>query len=163
MLRLLYELDLEHEALLAAQEEALPLQRELEESREKYYNLFEYAPVGYLTLDAKMNQISLLEQDDLRAFLYRAARELLINVVKHAHAPTAALRLWQENAHLLLEVADAGTGFELEAALNPQEPNRHFGLFSLQERLEYLGAKMEVESGPRQGTRIRLALPRPQE
>jgi PAS domain S-box-containing protein len=87
--------------------------------------------------------------------LYRIAQEALHNIVKHASTNLATLHLHenQENARLVLEISDKGTGF------NPEQSfPGHLGLQSMRERLERLGGTLNIISAPGQGTQIRAML-----
>lgn len=95
---------------------------------------------------------------ELKIFAFEAARELLLNVVKHAKVKTADLRLGlMGKGQVRIQVRDAGVGFD---------PNQnsgdgsHFGLFRIQERAESFGGRFEVISRPNKGTCATLILPR---
>jgi signal transduction histidine kinase len=90
--------------------------------------------------------------------LFTAARELLLNVVKHAGVKHAELFLWQRSGGIELEVRDDGKGFDLQN-LKMTDADPGFGLFSIRERAELLGGKLTIASTPGQGTRVVLALP----
>jgi PAS domain S-box-containing protein len=86
--------------------------------------------------------------------LYRIAQEALHNVVKHAHATTAELRLHESIAGIVLEVSDNGTGFF------PEQPfPGHLGLQSMRERSARLGGMLEIKSAPGRGVQIRVVIP----
>ncbi len=94
--------------------------------------------------------------DDVRAVLYRAVKELLVNVVKHAQARQVKVFIGRNNNNIRIEVVDDGIGF----VPSPQSNKTGgFGLFSIRERLNYLGGSIEIESEPSQGTRITLTAP----
>jgi signal transduction histidine kinase len=85
---------------------------------------------------------------------YRIGQEALHNVVKHARATAASLRLALNSEALDLEIADNGTGFEVGQGF----PG-HMGLVSMQERAMSIGAAFTVTSAPGEGTSVRLHLP----
>ena len=86
--------------------------------------------------------------------VYRIAQEALQNVVKHAEAATAWLRLQNHGDTITLEIADGGKGF------NPTSPTgTGYGLPGMRERAELLGGTLEVRSHPAQGTLLRLRFP----
>ena len=94
--------------------------------------------------------------------LFTAARELLLNVAKHAGCGKASLRLGQEPGAIALTVSDQGKGAEPDALQVPN--NSHgFGLFSIRERAELLGGKLTVASGSGRGMRVTVSLPLPPE
>jgi signal transduction histidine kinase len=91
--------------------------------------------------------------EDHRDFLFHAARELLLNVVKHAKTDRAAVRLVRDDTGSTLEVADEGSGMGA-AKLD----RNSFGLFHLRERVGVLGGALEIESSDG-GTRVIVRLP----
>jgi signal transduction histidine kinase len=88
-----------------------------------------------------------------RIFLFRALRELLINVAKHAEADKARVCLSRDGDTLALLVEDAGPGFD------PGMATRGFGLLSMREHLRTLGGEMRVESTRGEGTKVFLKAP----
>ena len=88
--------------------------------------------------------------------LFRAVRELLLNVVKHARARRSTLSLRRRGAEVEIEVADDGIGF----APGAQEgAEGGYGLFSIREQLGRLGGRIEVDSRPGEGSRVLLRAP----
>lgn len=95
---------------------------------------------------------------DRAAFLFRTAKELLRNVVKHAHARRAIVTLaWREGA-VRLAVADDGIGFD-PAQLVPPGSRRGFGLFDIRERVTHFGGRFRVESAGGAGAEVLVDLP----
>jgi PAS domain S-box-containing protein len=95
---------------------------------------------------------------DLAGMLFRGVRELLINVVKHARAKQAEVTIGRDGARLRIEVRDDGCGFDATRA-PPEGSGSGFGLFSLRERLSYLGGRLEIESARGKGTRAAMVAP----
>jgi signal transduction histidine kinase len=83
--------------------------------------------------------------------LFRIAQEALNNVVKHAQASQACLRLHLEEP-AWIEIEDNGQGFD------PQHARRagRVGLSSMSERAAEIGWVLAVFSEPGKGTRIRV-------
>lgn len=96
--------------------------------------------------------------EQVRVFLFQASRELLFNVVKHAHVQQAQLEMTRQDAHVRIVVSDQGVGFD-PAAVKPMGGPGGFGLFSIQERIELLGGWMEIQTAPGQGAKITLWAP----
>ncbi len=94
----------------------------------------------------------------LNVFLFTAARELLFNVVKHAGTPEAVVRLFRKKNAFFMEVSDKGRGFETSALLRG-DTAVGFGLFSMRERIEFLGGELTVESHPGNGSRFMVKVP----
>ncbi len=101
-------------------------------------------------------------RSDLRTLLYESARELLFNAVKHAQADRAVLELGLDaDDQLCLTVTDQGLGFESTSLDDRWKTGQvGWGLFSIRERLTLLGGRLDVESTPGLGTRVRLIAPR---
>ncbi|MDY6917007.1 MAG: sensor histidine kinase, partial [Chloroflexota bacterium] len=94
--------------------------------------------------------------DDARAFLFRAVRELLMNVARHAHARTVTVAVSRSNDSIRVEVTDDGVGFHVSER---EWKTRGFGLFSIRERMTDLGGDVDVQSEPEKGTRVTLTVP----
>jgi signal transduction histidine kinase len=98
-------------------------------------------------------------EDNVRAMIFRSVRELLYNVVKHAEADRARVRLGQAGNDIRIVVEDNGIGFTPEKNHKDERNNRGFGLFSIQERFHQLGGRLDIAAGDRGGTMITLCTP----
>ena len=98
------------------------------------------------------------DDQQVRVLIFNAVRELLLNVVKHAHARHAQLVLDIEHGQLTCVVQDQGEGFD-PAQVRARQAGSGFGLFSIQQRLELLGGQVHVDSAPGRGTQVRLTVP----
>jgi signal transduction histidine kinase len=97
---------------------------------------------------------------DVRILFFQAARELLFNVAKHAHANRAKVVAdVLPGVGIRLMVSDEGAGFRLEESKNEKSASPGFGLFSVRERLELLGGRMQINSAPGRGTKVTLFAP----
>jgi signal transduction histidine kinase len=86
--------------------------------------------------------------------LYRLGQEALANVVKHARASSATVRIAATDDTVSIEVSDDGRGFD-PAAVGPD----HFGLRSMRGRVADLGGRLEITSTPGRGTALRVEVP----
>lgn len=91
--------------------------------------------------------------------LYRVVQEALANVARHAAAQRVTLQLAYEDSRLALTIHDDGRGFVVPAAFDRLAAQGHFGLVSMQERIDLIGGRWTVESAPGQGTTVRVAWP----
>ncbi|NLG48581.1 MAG: response regulator [Chloroflexi bacterium] len=110
-----------------------------------------------LTVEVDAQDLRSQTPELTRATLFQATRELLLNVAQHAkvqHAVITVKQLYGDEIELV--VADQGVGFDPDALF---ESDDHSGLFAIQERLQLLGGRMQIESAPGQGTRITLWAP----
>lgn len=92
----------------------------------------------------------------IRALLFDSAKEAVFNVVKHAGVETTVVRLGHlaASGEYVLSVEDEGVGFEPER-LEPAG----FGLMHVRHRLEIVGGRLEIDSSPGNGARIRATVP----
>lgn len=90
--------------------------------------------------------------------LYRIAQEALNNVVKHAKAERAELKIAFDDSTVQMEVSDNGSGFITPNSPTEFAPNGHFGLLGIHERADLIGAKLEIESALGRGTKIKVRL-----
>jgi PAS domain S-box-containing protein len=95
----------------------------------------------------------LLFDEATRVTLFRALRELLVNVAKHAQVGEAQVRIWREGDLARVAVEDAGAGFDPEAGHNG------FGLLALRDRVGQMGGSVEIASAVGKGTRIVISVP----
>jgi PAS domain S-box-containing protein len=91
--------------------------------------------------------------------LYRVAQEAVSNVVKHAQAEHAWVKLQERSGRILLEIRDDGVGFDPGLAAESGR-NGHFGILGMRERVELAGGLWELESVAGAGTLVRAHLPR---
>jgi len=96
---------------------------------------------------------------ELRIFLFRAVRELLTNVAKHAGARQTTVHLERTGTHIRITVADTGKGFDPADLEERADRPQRFGLFSIRERLLYFGGALQIDSLPGRGTRAVLLAP----
>jgi PAS domain S-box-containing protein len=89
--------------------------------------------------------------------LFRAARELLINVAKHAESYTACIELKFSEPFLLLSVEDDGVGIKNIDSVFSR--NQGFGLSSIRERIIFLGGTTNIISKAEGGIRAELKIP----
>ena len=90
--------------------------------------------------------------------LLSLARELLINVVKHAKARIVTVAVRRERDGIVLEVSDDGEGFA-PARRAEALADGHIGLASTAERVESLGGRIEIDSALGRGTRVLAMIP----
>jgi PAS domain S-box-containing protein len=98
--------------------------------------------------------------DASAALVFRAVKELLTNVLKHARVQAAKVSLRRLDEALEIDVEDQGVGFN-SAAAHSDVGTAHgrFGLFSVREQMSRLGGTVEIASDERRGTRVSLRLP----
>lgn len=84
--------------------------------------------------------------------LLRATQEALTNVRKHARATRAEVTLVYGESETSVEISDDGAGFEVSSA-------EGFGLRGMRNRVRQVNGRLEVESAPGRGTRVKVVVP----
>jgi signal transduction histidine kinase len=92
---------------------------------------------------------------DIETALYRIIQEALANIIHHAKATQANVRIEVEDGHVRAYVNDDGVGFNMDEAL----ASERLGLFGMRERAEMLGGSFTIRSEPGCGTRISMEIP----
>jgi signal transduction histidine kinase len=95
----------------------------------------------------------------LETTLFRVIQEALTNAARHAKAHHVDVRLDWDAAQVSLRIADDGQGFDLREAAARAKGGQHLGLWSMRERVEQLGGRLDVESQPGRGTTIQATIP----
>lgn len=102
-----------------------------------------------MRLDIPATMQRLPRDDEL--CLFRIAQEALTNVHRHAASPWAAIRLKVQSNSVMLEIEDAGRGFDAKT------PALGVGLAGMRERIRHIGGIFSVEATST-GTRVRTTI-----
>jgi PAS domain S-box-containing protein len=97
--------------------------------------------------------------ETLRLVVFRVCQELLNNTVKHAQASEIWVHFALDEEGVELQVRDNGRGFSPPRRWVDLVHEGHLGLVGIQERVDAVGGKLEIESVPGQGTRVRVLIP----
>jgi signal transduction histidine kinase len=89
----------------------------------------------------------------VEAAAYYVVAEAITNVAKYAHASHATVSITQSNGSATVTVCDDGVG--------GADPAGGSGLRGLAARVEALNGRLDVDSPPERGTRIKAEIPRP--
>jgi signal transduction histidine kinase len=91
---------------------------------------------------------------DVSLCVYRIVQEALHNVARHSRARGAQVSVKGEQAHIVLEITDAGDGFD-PAQVSPTG----LGLIGMHERVAGLNGRLTIDTAPGRGTRITARIP----
>ena len=97
--------------------------------------------------------------EDVSIVLFQTAREVLVNVIKHARAKSVKVSIRPTDGKIETIIEDDGVGFDTSEIGSFVHRSSGFGLFNIRERLNYLGGDIKIESRPGHGTRITLTAP----
>jgi PAS domain S-box-containing protein len=89
---------------------------------------------------------------EVETHLYRVAQEALNNIAKHAGATSVSVSLARRDSTLLLTIDDDGRGFGAGAPPG-------LGLVGMRERAQIIGASIDIDTTPGEGTTVRLRVP----
>src|SRR5439155_20806073 len=93
---------------------------------------------------------------ELETMLYRLAQEALNNVAKHARAGCVDVVLERSSESVSLIIEDDGVGFDPS---KPETVGEGLGLVGMRERAALVGADLQIESTPGQGTTVIVRAP----
>lgn len=94
----------------------------------------------------------------VQELVYQSVKELICNVVHHASAKHASVRLVCLDGVLRVTVSDDGIGFS-DASLKGFRPSGGFGLHTIREHIRHLGGRLSIRSLSPQGSSVTLAIP----
>jgi signal transduction histidine kinase len=89
----------------------------------------------------------------IEAAAYYVVAEAITNVTKYAHASRATVSIRRSNGRATVTVSDDGVG--------GADPERGSGLRGLAARVEALDGRLDIDSAPQRGTRVRAEIPCP--
>lgn len=110
-----------------------------------------------LRVEVTLDPAAVPGTEAVRILLFESASELLFNIVKHAKVEAAHIGITRLGDQIELTISDKGRGFD--PSQQPAEGSSSFGLFSIRERLEFMGGKLTIESAPGLGTRCSIVMP----
>jgi len=107
----------------------------------------------------KFEKVSQFLSPEVSVVLFRAARELLFNAIKYAHAESVSMSIYSNDGRVHLVVEDNGIGFDVESVTSYSSETFGYGLFSIRERLNNYEGTMTIDSCEGKGTKVSLVVP----
>jgi signal transduction histidine kinase len=96
---------------------------------------------------------------DTAVFIFKAVQELITNAAKHSGSKQVSIDTDWKDDEISIVVSDDGCGFDTSAYENALSVDCCFGLFSIRERLTYIGGSFAIDSAPGKGTRVFISTP----
>jgi PAS domain S-box-containing protein len=121
--------------------------------------LEELAQKNDVAFDFEGNNVHLPISKDFKILLYRSAKEILANIAKHAKAKKVSVEIGLNNEHGYITISDDGKGFDVRKLPEQVSKKRKFGLFSIRQRLDNIGGKLDIESKKNKGTKVQITVP----
>jgi PAS domain S-box-containing protein len=107
-----------------------------------------------------VEEVTEFSDEARRGFLFQAARELVMNALRHAGPCEIRVKVRRDGRDIRLDVRDTGEGFDLSKAdLFRVGEKGGFGLFNLRERSQGLGGSVAIKSAPGKGTQATVRIP----
>jgi signal transduction histidine kinase len=92
---------------------------------------------------------------DVRHNVFLAAKEAITNIVRHAKATAASVRMQLSDSLFVIEIEDNGRGL---AGMDQQRAKTRHGLSNMRKRMEDIGGEFVLEPAGETGARVRLAV-----
>jgi signal transduction histidine kinase len=113
-----------------------------------------------LRLDTAIEGIDGVLPQHAEINVFRVIQEAISNILKHAEASEASLRIRRENRHIAIEIRDNGKGFDAEPLWSGKLPEgAGLGLQGMIERIRMLDGSITIHSQPAAGTAVHIELP----
>jgi PAS domain S-box-containing protein len=112
-----------------------------------------------ITVDIKGEESAPRLAAPVELALFRITQEALGNVAKHSRASQVTVDHEEQDDTFRLTIADNGIGFDPDKVGQPTAGHK-WGLMTMAERALAIGGHCQVESGPGQGTRVVVEVPR---
>jgi signal transduction histidine kinase len=100
---------------------------------------------------------------DVEAALFRFIQGAIGNIIQHSSAKNVTVMLEYQPDEFLMTIHDDGQGFNVAEITDVEESGRGRGLFSMRERIGFLGGTSGIESEIGQGTTVWARIPVGQE
>ena len=119
-------------------------------------------PLGInTTVELKGNEMRFAAEVETAVF--RVVQGTIGNIIKHSKAKSASIVLTYQPGEFSLSITDDGQGFDVSRLTDVEESGRGRGLFSMRERIGFLGGTSGVESRVGAGTTIWAKIPMSQD
>jgi signal transduction histidine kinase len=111
-----------------------------------------------IAIDADLDDVDDVFSDDARIHVFRIVQEGVSNIVRHAGATDAAVKIARDGRRVVIEIRDNGRGFDAGDRRRGTAAPAGFGLRHLEERARALRGTLEIDTRPGRGTRLVIRL-----
>jgi signal transduction histidine kinase len=99
----------------------------------------------------------------VEAAIFAIVQEAVNNALRHAEADHIVVHLKETPTVMRTIVVDDGKGFDVNEMMAGYEQRSSLGIVNIRERADLIGGELAITSGPGQGTRITLSVPKAKE
>lgn len=92
--------------------------------------------------------------------MFSVFQESIQNCLKHANASHLHILISYQSDHIVFKMKDNGQGFSLYHAMIKAMNQPHYGILQMNEAAEKIGAALQIDSKPNEGTEITLTVPK---
>lgn len=103
-------------------------------------------------IDLQIIQLAIDLSKNVEIAVYRIVQELLTNAVKHAEASEILVQVSQDEGKIFITIEDDGCGFDTDLV----KLGKGIGLTNIQNRIDYLQGKIDIDSQIGEGTVINV-------
>jgi signal transduction histidine kinase/ligand-binding sensor domain-containing protein len=96
---------------------------------------------------------------DRAILVFRIIQESVNNILRHAEASRAEIRVQRKSDQLLISIRDDGRGFHVREVNQRIERGEHLGLLGIRERARSAGGRVKISSRPGEGCRLEIRIP----
>lgn len=96
---------------------------------------------------------------DVEAALFRVVQGAIGNIAEHSKAKNVSMVFVYQPDELSLNISDDGQGFDVSRMIDVEESGRGRGLFSMRERVGFLGGTSGIESRVGAGATVWVKIP----
>jgi signal transduction histidine kinase len=113
---------------------------------------------GSVTIKFEMSGSEKKLQPEWELALYRITQEALSNIQRHSRAHQGWLILNYSDHNVQLKIRDDGVGFNVPSSQAELSKRGHYGLLGIQERVDLINARLDLESSRGHGTTLTIFL-----
>lgn len=108
------------------------------------------SPVSFRVLYDVRSQVI---DDDIKLNVYRIVQEQINNILKHASAASAIIRIKDDFEFLYVTIEDNGKGFD------PLQKRTGIGISNMINRVESFNGELDIETAPGKGCKLKIKIP----
>jgi two-component system NarL family sensor kinase len=114
---------------------------------------------GLLDVDFSISGLEEQMNEQTSIFLFRIFQENMNNILKHAKATQVQVSLaYTDDNRFIMKITDNGIGFNVAEKKNSASSTAGVGLKSIFNRAKLIGADIDMQSEPGQGTTVSIQL-----